>query len=204
MRIQPNSLNYLSVAVAIFNSEQQLVFYNEAYQQLWELNDELLNNQPSDGEILNALRLQRKLPEQANFMEWKNDILSSYQSIEVRNFFWYLPDSRTIRVFIIPRSSGGVIYFFENVTEQIRFESRVNTMNRVQGETLDHLSDAVSVFGSNGRLRLWNPTFAELWQQSSKFLGEYPHISEISQRINLSENETELWNKFTSEVTKNY
>ena len=202
VKIQPNSLNYLSIAVAIFNSEQQLVFFNEAYQKLWEFDDAFLNSQPSDGEVLNALRLQRKLPEQANYMEWRNDILKSYQATEVRNFFWYLPDNRTLRVFVIPRSSGGVIYFFENVTEQIRFESRVNTMNRVQGETLDHLSDAVAVFGSNGRIRLWNPTFAELWQQNSKFLKEFPHISEISQRINLSEKETGLWNTFATEVTQ--
>ena len=202
VRIQPKSLNYLSIAVAIFNSEQQLVFHNDAYQQLWEFDDEFLKNQPLDGEILNFLRLQRKLPEQENFMNWRNDLLSIYQSKEVQNFFWYLPDSRTLRVFMIPRNSGGVIYFFENVTEQIRFESRVNTMNQVQGETLDHLSDAVSVFGSNGRLRLWNPAFAELWQQSSKFLKEFPHISEVAQRINLSENETALWNKFAEEVTQ--
>ena len=202
VKIPQNSLNYLSIAVAIFNAEQHLVYFNDAYKSLWEFDDEFLNGKPTDSEILNTLRVRRKLPEQTDFRDWRNDILTSYLTTEVRDFYWYLPDSRTLRVFVIPRENGGVIYFYENVTEQIRFESRVNAMNRVQGETLDHLSDAVSVFGSNGRLRLWNPTFAELWQQESKFLNEFPHISEISQRINLGKSETKLWNKFAAEVTQ--
>jgi PAS domain-containing protein len=37
-------------------------------------------------------------------------------------------------------------------------------MLKVQGETLDNLSEAVAVFGSDGRLRLFNPAFGRMWK----------------------------------------
>ena len=38
---------------------------------------------------------------------------------------------------------------------------RYDALIRVQGETLDNLAEAVAVFGSDGRLRLHNPAFAD-------------------------------------------
>ena len=94
VKIPQNSLNYLSIAVAIFNAEQHLVYFNDAYKSLWEFDDEFLNGKPTDSEILNTLRVRRKLPEQTDFRDWRNDILTSYLTTEVRDFYWYLPDSR--------------------------------------------------------------------------------------------------------------
>ncbi len=57
-------------------------------------------------------------------------------------------------------------WFFENMTEKFELEGRYNTLIKVQGETLDHLAEAVAVFGSDGRLRLSNPSFAALWSSA--------------------------------------
>jgi signal transduction histidine kinase len=50
---------------------------------------------------------------------------------------------------------------------------------RVQGETLDNLTEGVAVFGSDGRLRLHNPAFARLWKLSPAALRERPHIETV-------------------------
>ena len=53
-------------------------------------------------------------------------------------------------------------------------------------ESTGHLSvaiategKAVAVFGTDGRLRLFNPVFAEIWRLSPTMLKEEPHIGEI-------------------------
>ena len=50
----------------------------------------------------------------------------------------------------MPNSDGGMTYIYENVTEQITLESRLKALSQLQGETLDHLSEAVAVFGTDG------------------------------------------------------
>ena len=70
-------------------------------------------------------------------------------------------------------------YIYENVTEQILLESRLAALSELQGETLDHLAEAVAVFGTDGRLRLFNPVFANIWRLSPTQLRSEPHVGEI-------------------------
>ena len=58
-------------------------------------------------------------------------------------------------------------------------ESRYNALIDVQRETLDSLKEGVAVFGTDGRLKLFNSAFAEIWRISRRELGEGPHIDEI-------------------------
>ena len=60
-----------------------------------------------------------------------------------------------------------MIYLFDDVTERLDLERRYDALIRVQGETLDNLTEAVAVFASDGRLRLYNPVFARMWRLSS-------------------------------------
>jgi signal transduction histidine kinase len=94
---------------------------------------------------------------------------------------WHLPDSRTMRVVTTPNPEGGVIYLFDDVTERLDLERRFDALIRVQGETLDNLTEAVAVFGSDGRLRLFNPVFARMWRLAPEMLADRPHIESLSQ-----------------------
>ena len=51
--------------------------------------------------------------------------------------------------------------------------------SRVQRETLDSLTEAVAVFGSNGRAQLFNPAFAQMWKLSPEALSQQPHIDTV-------------------------
>jgi len=105
--------------------------------------------------LLDLLVRERKLPEQSNYRDWRARHLAAYQAPAPREEFWHLPDGRSIRVAAVPNSDGGVSYIYENVTEQIALESRLAALSELQGETLDHLAEAVAVFGTDGRLRLF-------------------------------------------------
>lgn len=173
------TLDQLTAGVASFNADRRLLFSNAAFNDLWELPKHLTERNTNETAILDHLRAERKLPEQANFREWKGRHLGAYSAPESREELWHLPDSRTLRMVCTPNSENGLTYIFENVTEQLSLESRVNALSRIQGETLDHLSEGVAVFGTDGRLRLHNPAFAEIWGLSSALLKSEPHINEV-------------------------
>ncbi|KZM50963.1 histidine kinase [Labrenzia sp. OB1] len=195
------TLDQLAAAVAIYGNDRKLQFYNAAFRQLWDLDPAFLEGHPEDGAVLDALRATRKIPEQADYRVWRNKMLESYQSLEARESWWHLPDGRTLRVIANPHPQGGVTYIYENVTEQLDLESRYNALTRVQGETLDNLSEAVAVFGSDGRLRLWNPAFGRIWNLQEDQLAELPHVKEVVSACTLNATEEDAWEQLAGNVT---
>ena len=79
----------------------------------------------------------------------------------MRESWWYLPDGRSLHVVCEQHPFGGVTYLYENATKEIQLESRYNELIGVQRETLDNLEEGVALFGSDGRLKLFNPAFAQ-------------------------------------------
>ncbi len=197
---QARTLDQLSTAVAIFDRSKRLVFHNTAYAALWGLDAAFLDSRPSDGEILDRLRSERRLPEQADYRAWKAGLMASYQAVETSEAIWYLPDGRTLRVVTNPNLKGGVIYLFDNVTERYHLESRFNAMIRVQGETLDTLKEAVAVFGTDGRLKLFNPAFADMWRLDAGKLADQPHIDAIAAHCVPQSLDVAVWSEVRSSV----
>ncbi|HEY1943314.1 MAG TPA: ATP-binding protein [Roseiarcus sp.] len=173
-------LDQLSTAVAIFDRAKRLTFYNAAYRQIWSLDPAFLDSQPTDGEILDRLRAKRQLPEQADFRTWKTQALAAYQAIEPIENVWHLPDGRALRVVASPNPQGGVTYLFDDATQSYALASQVNALTRVQGETLDALKEGVAVFGADGRMKLINPAFADIWGFDATRAADRPHIDEVA------------------------
>ena len=173
------TLDQLPTAVAIFSADQRLNFYNAAYRSLWDLDAAFLDHAPSDSTILDRLRTARKLPEDQDFRQWKSQLLEAYRAIEAKETLWHLPDARTLRVVTTPNPEGGVTYLFDDVTERLDLERRYDALIRVQGETLDNLAEAVAVFASDGRLRLYNPAFSKMWKLPAETLDERPHVEAV-------------------------
>jgi len=173
------TLDQLATGVAIFGADQSLRFYNEAYRVVWNLDPSFLDHNPTDSAILDQLRAARKLPEQQDFRSWKNQLHEAYRALEAKEDLWHLPDGRTLRVVTTPNTEGGVTYLFDNVTERLDLERRYDALIRVQGETLDNLAEAVAVFASDGRLRLYKPAFASMWRLPAEALAERPHIEAV-------------------------
>jgi len=194
-------LDQLATGVAIFGSNQQLVFYNASYRSLWDLDVEFLDSRPTDSAVLDRLRAGRKLPDEQDFRHWKGVLHEAYRAVEPNKHMWHLPDGRTIRVVTTPNPEGGVIYLFEDVTERLDLERRYDALIRVQGETLDNLTEAVAVFASDGRLRLFNPVFARMWRLDPKVLARRPHIENVSSVSQPLHGDHPVWRRMRSTVT---
>jgi signal transduction histidine kinase len=177
-------LENLGSAIAIFGADEKLEFYNTAYARLWHLEDSWLNNHPKLGDVLEKLREMRRLPEQSDFRQYKQEWMSYFTKvIDPEESMMHLPDGTMLRLLVIAHPMGGVITSFEDVTSRIELETSYNTLIAVQRETLDNLMEGVVVYRSDGRLQLWNPTFAEQWNLDEAWLGTKPHIGTLVEKM---------------------
>lgn len=202
IKAHTSTLNKLDTAIAIFGPDQRLRFHNAAYAELWPLESSWLDTHPTDGEILDKLRSQRCIPEQANYREWRTKQLTAYTTIEMRENWWHLPDGRTLHVVCEQHPFGGVTYLYENVTQELLLESRYNELIGVQRETLDNLEEGIALLGSDGRLKLFNPAFAQFWRLDPAFLATEPHIEELAAKGRELVPEPGPWDEVRYSVTR--
>ncbi|MBU1374557.1 MAG: PAS-domain containing protein [Alphaproteobacteria bacterium] len=158
------TLNRLDDAVVIFDRAKRLSFHNTAFADLWGLEPAWLGERPTHGEILDRLRQRRRIPETADYAKWKAAELDRYEKLEAQpDDMWSTPDGRTLRVVRQSHPLGGLLLLFADITGELKMKAQYNALIQVQQATLDKLSDAVAVFGSDGRLRLHNESFERFW-----------------------------------------
>jgi signal transduction histidine kinase len=173
-------LESISAAVAIYGADKRLKFFNAAFATLWGLETEWLAGEPSISEVLERLRERRRIPERADFGAFKREILQLFTSlIKPQQELMHLPDDRTLLLTISPHPFGGLTFVYENVTDRLALERSCNTLTQVRRATLDNLFEGVAVYGSDGRLKLYNPAYLEIWRLSPDDVAGEPHISEF-------------------------
>lgn len=201
LKSHAETLDHLATPVAIFDREQRLQFYNQAFQQLWGLDLVFLESHPDNGELLDRLRANGKLPEQLNWRSWREAALSVYRSVETHVDIWYLPNGQTLRVFANVLPQGGVTWVFENLTEQVNLETLYNSLVKVQEETIDHLAEGVAVFAPDGKIKLCNPAFRKLWGLDDEAVKPGTHIRAIETACSNSYDGPDGWRRFGQVIT---
>ncbi len=173
-------LERLNTAVAIYGADQRLRFYNQAFVDLWGLPESFLRNTPTYGEVLEELRAGRMLMEQADFAGWRRAQVALFTSlIEPQEELQHLPDGRMLRALVAPHPFGGLMFVYEDVSRRYELETSYNTLQAVQYETLNNLAQAVCVYGSDGRLKLFNPAFLRVWKLDRATLEAGPHAADL-------------------------
>ena len=173
-------LEGLPSAVAIFGADTHLEFANAAYAHLWGVDQLWLQDKPNLSEVLEKQRENRRLPEVPDFRAFKAEQLARFGTLNApRIEMLYLPTGRALRQRIQPQEDGGLVYSFEDISESLDLQRSYKELGAVQTETLDNLHEGVAVFGSDGRLQLYNPRFSALWKLDEAVLQANPHLSEI-------------------------
>ena len=78
---------------------------------------------------------------------------------------------------------------------------RYDALISVQSETLDHLAEAVAVFGSDGRVRLHNPAFQRMWKLAGSALDQRPHIEAVTAWCQALHDDDTVWRNLRAAVT---
>ncbi len=199
---QGETLDHIGEAVAIFSPTRTLLFHNTAFAELWALEPAWLADGPTHGEILDRLRQRRRLPETADYAGWKAAELRQYQALgATADEIWILPDGRTLRLVRQPHPLGGLLLLFSDITDELKLKAQYNALIQVQQATLDKLSDAVAVFGSDGRLRLYNEAFAGLWGATAAQLAAASDFDGVVELCVRRVHDLQLWRELKARVT---
>ena len=196
-------LNAMGNPIAIFDKDGRLSQFNLAYQTLFDFNAKWLTPGLNEREILDDLRRRDLLPAVPDYRKWRTEHLNAYQLSQQREELWHLGDGRTLKIIAMPDTkSGGVIYGFEDISEQLRLLSSNKSMLNVQSETLNALSEGVAVFGTDGRLRLHNPRLSNIWKLPMNELGKAPHIDRIAAAcgVSIPADGEEIWHRLKTNV----
>ncbi len=179
-------LEGIGASVAIYGPDKQLKFFNSAFASMWGIAEDWLASQPSFEEVVERLRELRRLPEAADFRAFKCEQLQLFTSvIKPQQDLMHLPDGRTLLLSISPHPFGGLTFVYEDVTDRLTLERSCNTLTQVRRATLDHLFEGIAVYGSDGRLKLYNPAYLALWGLSESDVAGEPHIGAIVEKIRI-------------------
>ncbi len=198
---QEQMLEGMDTGIAIYGPDKRLRWFNEAYCKVWNIEEDVLLDQPTWGTVLERLRERRVLPETADFRAFKRRLEALFTDLlEPLEEYLYLPDERTFKRVISPHPLGGLVMSFEDVTDRIALERSHNTLTAVQRMTLDSLQEGVCVFGSDGRVKLFNEVYAKLLGPDSSWLEDGPHVTELVDRAKERFSGVTDWESFRSQV----
>ncbi len=181
------AMEQLRTAIAMFDADMSLEFYNSAYEQLTGMSGSWLDQKPRMAEIIDKMRELRKLPEQADYKQYKDNWAIMFTSlIEPVEETQYLSDGTVLRMIIVPRPMGGLMLTLEDVTSHLQLETSYNTLMAVQQETMNNLAEGVAVFGEDGRLKLCNHAFGTIFELMPEDLTSAPHVSKLVKKMQLA------------------
>ena len=196
------TLGQIADAVAVFGRDRRLAFHNTAFARLWDLEPAWLADQPSHAEILDRLRQRRRLPETVDYGAFKAAELARYEQVAPSSeVIWRLPGERTLRVVGQPHPLGGLIMVFSDITPELRLKTQFNHLIQVQQATLDKLTDAVAVFGADGRLKLHNEAFQHFWNLAAGGLADSPHFDDVVELCIRRVHDLQFWREIKGRIT---
>ncbi|WP_343754736.1 PAS-domain containing protein [Rhodovulum strictum] len=155
----------LPIGLAVFNRARELVLFNPAMLDLFNLEPEFLTARPTLVAVLDRLRETRMMPEPKDYRTWREQIVRLERDAQngVYADTWTLPSGHVYRVTGRPHPDGAVAFLFEDISAEMsltrRFRGEIETGQAV----IDSLDEAIAVFSGAGLLTMSNAAYAELW-----------------------------------------
>lgn len=155
----------LSIGLAIFDRNRQLVLFNPALIDLTALPADFLSARPTLMSFFDRLRDQRMMPEPKNYGSWREQLAELVEAAADGRYqeTWSLPTGSVYSVSGRPHPDGAVAFLFEDITAEITLTRRFRSDLELGQAVFDRLEDAIAVFSMNGNLIFSNTAYQTLW-----------------------------------------
>ncbi|TCP27532.1 PAS-domain containing protein [Rhodovulum adriaticum] len=155
----------LPIGLAVFNRTRELVLFNPAMSELFNLDPEFLIARPTLRNVLDRLREDRMMPEPKDYRAWRQAIERLERDAEngIYADTWTLPSGAVYRVTGRPHPDGAVAFLFEDISAEMSLTRRFRGELETGQAVLDTLEEAIAVFSNGGMLTLSNSAYAALW-----------------------------------------
>lgn len=151
------------IGVLIFDPAARLQFVNAAARRLLRLRPERLDDAPSLRALIDGLREIGRVPERADFAEWRAEVLADPPNALAQDGLWILSNGDALRVSAEATEDGGFMLYVSDETSAVGLERRYKIALGARRATLAAIDEGIAVVGSDGLMQLVNPAFARMW-----------------------------------------
>ena len=120
--------------------------------------------------------------------------------IEPKEDLIHLPDGRSLRRVRAPYLHGGLVFAYEDISDRLAARREYNLLINVQQEILNNISDAILIFGSNGKLTFYNQAYLDLWKLKNEQLQNEPTFNDLLEMLRPYFKDVANWNAFKKEI----
>jgi signal transduction histidine kinase len=184
------TLDNISVPIAIFDEKTVLVFANEAMIKLFSVEGLDLYKNCKFSDLIDHFLSNGSIIAVTDALEYKGKVTKLFSTIvEPYHASVNLRNGDTMSVTISPNRGGGLIFMFEDISDRVALKREVSSISAVQKETLDHLKEGVVVFGSDNRAKITNPSL-DLQLLISRLISMFEQRKGFSDTMTLSSGKT--------------
>lgn len=159
---------HLSIGLAIFDRNGQLVLFNPALLDLTGLRAEFLSAQPKMLSFFDQLRENRRMPEPKNYRNWRQEITEVINAATDGRYHetWPLEDGRTYAVQGRPHPDGALAFLIEDISAEVSLTRNFRAELELSQTILDSVDEGLVVFSASGILTFCNAIYKDLWRQN--------------------------------------
>ena len=156
---------HLSVGLAIFDRDRQLILFNPALTDLTAIGPDFLSGRPTLVAFLDRLREGRILPEPKDYASWRQKMHDLERAASVGSYeeTWVLPAGQTYRVTGRPHPERALAFLIEDISAETSLARRFRSEIEMGQSVINALNEALAVFSPMGELILSNRAHAALW-----------------------------------------
>lgn len=179
-------LNKLSMAVALFNSQAELIFYNKTLVDLWKLPEHFLSDKPSIIEFFEVIREKGVMPEKNNFREFCNSInnIALSEKNHYKKETMLLPNGVYLQE-TLQKEDGYLSITWEDISETSDMVRNLSNYKNLYNRLIEKNPKPLSVIASNGIIESYNSKFLEVFNISADVLDNKMHARDLLNHIKI-------------------
>ncbi|MDR0484190.1 MAG: PAS domain-containing protein, partial [Alphaproteobacteria bacterium] len=182
-------LDKLPIAIALFNQNAELIFYNKALVNLWKLPEYFLADSPNIIEFFEVIREKGVMPEKTNFREFCNSMyrvaVSSAPHYKKESIF--LPNGVHLQE-VLSKEDGYLSISWEDVSETFDVIHNLSNYKNLYNRLIEKNPKPLLVIASNGLIESYNSKFLETFNLSSEILDSKIHTRDLLNHLSILDN----------------
>ncbi len=155
------ALAHMSHGFCLFDAEARIVRLNHQFLDMFGMSPDVVKPGTTFLEMMLHRKTLNALIEDAE--ELAGQVLASAARRETRDHLMRLADGRQVRAFHRPMPDGGWVTTYEDITERIEVQERLQEQKLHLDTALDNMSQGIVMFDAGERLAVCNRRYLEIY-----------------------------------------
>lgn len=176
------ALQNINLAIALFDSEGYLQWFNHRLCQMWQLNPEHLREKPNFQNFYYMLEEQQtfRLLDPKKWLMKQLGYFQEFHGIEQERLEM---GDIVVQQRVVRAKQGHLAWIFEDVSDSYALQRQLRTSSDVRHRALSSLTDALMLVSSSGIIEYVNKALIDLWEIPKEFFDDRPRFAVFLQEI---------------------